>query len=507
MSSPQIYGDPAGDFGSAVPSTVGSQFYTYLWIKESLVELKKEQYFSQLSGTLAMPKHYGKKVTKYVYIPLLDDANINDQGIDASGLVTTKSISIPVTMSDGSIPDIPFDGKVSGSVVYFEAEGADAAAANDAVIAKVIAWGEGTTEGGGLELTLVGADDDAKFAEMVNSTDGKAYALGFRFDGIEASTDLDARAVVASGNLYGSSKDIGYMTGKFPSLTEEGGMVNRVGFTRREIEGTFQKYGFYTDYTEESMNFDTDPMLERHITREAIFGANEINEDLIQRDLITGAGVVRYAGAATSNATMSGETDAVCEIDFNDLSRLNIDLDNNRCPKRTKIISGSRMVDTKVINSARVLYIGSEMQPTFENMKDPFDNPAFIPLAKYAAAGTELTGEIGSVGYFRIIVVPEMQFWEGAGATESTNAGYRATGGNYDVFPLLVVGSESFTTIGFQTSGKSVKFKIKHSKPGSPESFALDRYGETGFMSIKWYYGMLIERPEWIALLKSVARW
>ena len=72
---------------------------------------------------------------------------------------------------------------------------------------------------------------------------------------------------------------------------------------------------------------------------------------------------------------------------------------------------------------------------------------------------------------------------------------------------MLVVGEGSFTTIGFQTDGKSVKFKIKHAKPGSVESYASDPYGETGFYSIKWYYGTMILRSERLAVVYSVARY
>jgi N4-gp56 family major capsid protein len=99
-----------------------------------------------------------------------------------------------------------------------------------------------------------------------------------------------------------------------------------------------------------------------------------------------------------------------------------------------------------------------------------------------------------------------MMHWAGVGLAEGVNAGYRATGGFYDVYPMLVVGDGSFTTIGFQTSGNTVKFNIKHAAPGSPESYANDPYGETGFMSIKWYYGFMALRPERIAVLKTVAR-
>ena len=175
--------------------------------------------------------------------------------------------------------------------------------------------------------------------------------------------------------------------------------------------------------------------------------------------------------------------------------------------KKTKIITGTRMVDTKTIDAARYMYIGSELIPTIKRMTDFFSNQAFIPVQQYGAAGGSLAvGEIGSVDQIRIIFVPEMMHWAGAGAAEGVNAGYRATGGNYDVFPMLVVGDSSFTTIGFQTDGKTVKFSIKHKKPNETHD-RTDPYGEVGFYSIKWYYGTMILRPERIALIKCVAEW
>lgn len=374
-------------------STVGPQINTQYYEKKALIEAQKEQYFTQLADVASMPKNMGKKIKRYHYLPLLDDANINDQGIDAAG------------------------------------------------------------------------------------------------------------ATIANGNLYGSSKDIGTVNGKLPALSETGGRVNRVGFKRKEIEGTLEKFGFFDEYTQESMDFDTDADLMMHINREMIMGANEITEDALQIDLLTSAGVIKYAGNATSNATI-GADDIVT---YSDLMRLSIDLDNNRTPKHTKVITGSRMIDTKTIPSARVAYIGSELLPTFKAMKDLHNNAAFISVEKYAAGGTTLVGEVGSVDQFRLVVVPEMMKWAGAGVADATNVVYE-TNGLTDVFPILVVGDESFTTIGFQTDGKSVKFKITHKAPGEATADRNDPYGETGFMSIKWYYGFMALRPERIALIKTAAK-
>lgn len=385
----RTYNDPLG--GS--PSTVGTQIRTDHLIKQALIEIRKEQYFSQLADTTSMPKHMGKVIKRYHYIPLLDDENINDQGIDAAG------------------------------------------------------------------------------------------------------------ATIANGNLYGSSKDIGSISDKLPALSETGGRVNRVGFKRKEIEGTFEKFGFFDEYTQESMDFDTDADLMSHINREMLNGANEMTEDALQIDLLSAAGVIRYAGSATQNS----EIDGTSEVTYGDLMRLSIDLDNNRTPKHTKVITGTRMIDTKTLPAARVMYIGSELLPLIKGMKDLHNNPAFISVEKYAAGGTVLNGEVGTVDQFRMVVVPEMLKWEGAGADASADTTHYSTNGKFDVFPMLVIGDQSFTTIGFQTDGKTVKFKIYHKKPGEATADRNDPYGETGFMSIKWYYGFMTLRPERIGLVKTTA--
>ena len=45
----------------------------------------KEQYFTPLADVTHMPKHMGKKIKIYHYLPLLDDRNVNDEGLDAGG--------------------------------------------------------------------------------------------------------------------------------------------------------------------------------------------------------------------------------------------------------------------------------------------------------------------------------------------------------------------------------------------------------------------------------------
>ena len=237
-------------------------------------------------------------------------------------------------------------------------------------------------------------------------------------------------------------------------------------------------------------------------------GASELTEDMLQKDLLNAAGTVIYPGkVAVSDDQVTGEGEAVTEVDYRTLMQLDQVLTDNRCPRDTKIITGTQLTDTKTIPAARVAYVGSELVATLKTMKDLFGQPAFVPVEKYAGGTTVLNGEIGSIDHFRFVEVPEMQHWAGAGARETeANKGYRATDGKYDIYPILVVGSDSFSTIGFQTDGKSVKFQITTKMPGSETADRNDPYGESGFSSMKFWYGTLIKRPERIALIKTVAK-
>lgn len=396
------YNAPADGTKSSIDGAGSDQMQTFFWLKKAIITARKEQYFMPLASTTNMPKNFGKSIKVYEYVPLLDDRNINDQGLDATG------------------------------------------------------------------------------------------------------------AVITNGNLYGSSKDIGTITSKLPLLTENGGRVNRVGFTRLEREGSIHKFGFFTEFTQESLDFDSDAELMSHLSTELMNGAVQLTEAVLQKDLLASAGVVLFAGEAVSDVTITGEGDAVSEVSYKNLMRLDQILTDNRTPKATTVITGSRLIDTKTLPAARVMFVGSELVPTLRSMKDLFGNPAFIAVQHYADAGTVLNGEIGTVDAFRIVQVPEMLHWAAAGAAVADNPGYRTSmkGGaeHYDIFPMLVIGDDSFTTIGFQTDGKTVKFSVLTKMPGNDTADRNDPYGEQGFSSIKWYYGILVKRPERIALVKTVAK-
>ena len=327
------YNPEGADKSSIDYGTNSDQMNTFYWLRKSLTEARKEAYFTQLADTIGMPKHFGKKIKLYHYLPLLDDRNVNDQGIDAAGV------------------------------------------------------------------------------------------------------ECD------NGNLYGSSRDIGTIKDRLPVVGENGGRVNRVGFSRMELEGTFHKFGVFYEWSAESLAFDSDSELKGHLSRELMNGMVQMQEAMLQIDLLEAAGVQLFPGAAMSKEEITGEGNIPSVLSYEMLRQADQILDENRCPRNTKYISGSRNVDTKTISAARIAYVSSAVVPLLEDMRNKFNDPVFVPVHQYASAANVMRGEIGAIGHFRFIQVPEMLAWEGAGAAVGTNPGYREKDGKYNVYPVLIVGS------------------------------------------------------------------
>ena len=196
------YNAPILGTKASIDGAGSDQMNSFYWLRKSLIEARREQFFMPLASVTNMPKNYGKTIKVYEYIPMLDDRNINDQGIDAAGATLTV-----------------------GTWSAWTALGAKVGSAYASEAAAITAAGVG----------------------------GSVAANG--------------------GNLYGSSKDIGTITNKLPVLGENGGRVNRVGFTRVQREGSIHKFGFFTEFNQESMDFDSDDMLMDHLSRELMSGA------------------------------------------------------------------------------------------------------------------------------------------------------------------------------------------------------------------------------------------
>lgn len=321
-------------------------------------------------------------------------------------------------------------------------------------------------------------------------------------------------AVTTASNLYGSSRDINTITSLLPTLGELGGRVNRVGFTRLQVEGTFENFGFFWEYTKDAEQFDSESDLIEWNTRETYKGVAQLYEDTLQLDLIDNAGTIIYGGDAVSLLTVTGDTGVTPSVvTYDGLQKLSDKLDELNVPMNTTLIKGSRMIDTVTVGNARYCYMGTHMKKTLIKMLDYHGNPAFEPIERYADAGTIANGEFGKIDGFRFINVGKyMMRYDHGGANVGTNGGYRSSvdpadaTDKYDVEVMLVVGDDAFTTISFKSGTGGKKFDYYDQRPRSKSHRdRQDPYDKIGFTVAEWYYGSIFQRTERIAKILTVA--
>ncbi len=431
-------------------STIGRQINDKFWSRAAVIEAKKAKTFSQLGDRLTQPKHYGDTIVKYHELPILDKRNINDQGIDAGGLRM--------------------------------------------IITAFYAY-----ESDGITRILAGADADPQGTPAANqgfSTRAKALTALNTWQSNNPTFGA-GQIKTGEGNLFGGSKDLLMQNGSFPVLTEEGGMVNRVGMKRLLIEAKVAEFGFYMSFTKRSLEMDTEKGLLARYSRNIGEAQGDVREAQIRNALIGQSEQNRvFAGTAASIDTVTADD----VLTFADLRMMDKGLKDARCPKSTKLIDGSTKYGTATVGKARYVYVGMEALPTLEDMEHKGKN-VWTAVEDYAAAGTIAKDEIGRIGPFRFIEVEEMPGYLGQGGVATAtdpeyDNRYKSIGADgtehYDVFPILFIGSGSFATVGFEGDVARVTTIMPRADAHN------DVYGKKGAVSISWYFGMMYLHPEWI---------
>ncbi len=462
-NAPQSY-NKGGD-----TSSVGQQIVDYMFFRKALIDEVETSYVSQfVAGTYNIPKYHGKSMVLYHYYPIIDARNDNDQGIDATGNVVKNTVAIVII-------------DVNTNTKHIDGFGSDEVTALADAQARVVSWAR----------HYFGEAIGNNYATIVATMNANGWSV------------VEGQAKPGGGNFWGGTKDLLTAVSKLPTLGEFGGRRNRIGVKRTKLQGVVNHFGFFYEYTEDSFLYDTQgDTLRMHIAREVARAAKQIQELQIYNDLVNGAGVVMYGG---TTALMEAELDHTSELDYNLLLKLHNILTANKCPTKNTMVTGSRNVDTRTIAGGRFMLIPTAVVMTLHKMKDAHGDPAFVRIEQYGAARTPVKGEVGAVGHFRFIEVPEMKYGEGTGAdVTAEGSNFEQKDGKYNVYPCLVIGDESFYSITL-ADRKASSMQIISKTPGRETADRSDPFGKIGFYSAQWNYGSIIVRPERIAVVKVTA--
>lgn len=301
-------------------------------------------------------------------------------------------------------------------------------------------------------------------------------------------------------------------------LLEGEGRTNFFTLKATTLSTTFEKFGEMIEFTEDVTLFSEDNW--QVLYREDLGKrARDIREDLIQIDML-GTTNVFFSGTATSVATMgtgigAGTPDQVTgknaveesyKINYELLQKVVQRLQRYGAKKKTRMVTGSVNIDTKVVPECYYAICGDAVKLDLENSTrgSTYEKSyCFTPVEQYAAAakGSLAEGEFGRMGDVRFILADRMLVEAGAGAT--VDGGYVGTlsnsNGKFDVYPVLFPCEDSFSVISL--SGKDGIQFFSH----SPSSDLQDPYAERAYFAYKFWYGSIITRPEHLLRLNVLA--
>lgn len=299
-------------------------------------------------------------------------------------------------------------------------------------------------------------------------------------------------------------------SGSAGTIAEGAGAVNQVTPKKITFETSLARYGFMVEYTDEAVLFSEDPVQVKY-REELGYLMNQASEDLIQRDMLSSAGIVINAGGNITMAQMGtaiaadGTNESLYKVSF-DLIRKGVKaLVRNRAQRHTEVVDGSTKIGTRPVNKAFYAIVGPEVKYDLETLTrgTSYEKEyVYVPAYQYAAATNLAEGEIGSMHDVRFIESEGALVEVGAGA--AIPASYVGTlshnGTKFDVFPILIPTKGAFATVGLKGQGK-VTFYSK-----APSEVSLSNpYGTKGFFSANMFYASIALKPECICRINVLA--
>lgn len=299
-------------------------------------------------------------------------------------------------------------------------------------------------------------------------------------------------------------------SGSAGTIAEGAGAVNQVTPKKITFETSLARYGFMIEYTDEAVLFSEDPIQVKY-REELGYLMNQASEDLIQRDMLSSAGIVINAGGNITMAQMGstiaadGTNESLYKVSF-DLIRKGVKaLVRNRAQRHTEVVDGSTKIGTRPVNKAFYAIVGPEVKYDLETLTrgTSYEKEyVYVPAYQYAAATNLAEGEIGSMHDVRFIESEGALVEVGAGA--AIPASYVGTlshnGTNFDVFPILIPTKGAFATVGLKGQGK-ITFYSK-----APSEVSLSNpYGTKGFFSANMFYASIALKPECICRINVLA--
>jgi N4-gp56 family major capsid protein len=245
----------------------------------------------------------------------------------------------------------------------------------------------------------------------------------------------------------------------------EGITPSPTGVTYEDVSSTLSQYGAWIPFTDVLIETHEDENL-----KQFTIGAGEqaalTKERILWSVLIAGTNVI-YSGSATSRATVQAP------IDLGDIQLATRALKVAMAKPITKMVTASEKIATQPVAPAFVAFGHTNLEQDFRALS------GFVPRENYSDSTKLLHPmEIGKVQDVRVILLPHLPYFPGAGS--GTTTGVLFTGSNVDVYPIVFLGENAFAATALKGMS-SANVAVKNPKIG--ESYE-DPLGQRGFVAL-----------------------
>lgn len=264
----------------------------------------------------------------------------------------------------------------------------------------------------------------------------------------------------------------------------EGITPTPMGIEYEDVSSVIAQYGSWIPFTDVLIETHEDENL-KQMTMLAGEQAALTKERILWNVLVAGTNVI-YSGTATAR------NQVVAPIDLGDIRLAERTLKVAMAKPITKMVNASDRIATQPVAPGYIGFGHTNMEQDLRNIT------GFVPRENYASTSGLLSAqEIGKIEDVRFILAPHFTYFSGAGG--AIGSGVITTGGNADVYPLVIIGADAFAATPLKGMD-SARVGVKN--PKMAESYE-DPLGQRGFVAWKMWYSAVRLNEAWMVRIEA----
>ena len=191
-----------------------------------------------------------------------------------------------------------------------------------------------------------------------------------------------------------------------------------------------------------------------------------------------------YAGG-TSTATVAAT------ITKNLMDKVKRDLKRYYCKPQYKALKSGPNYAVYPIQAAYPVYAHTDCETDIRNL------PGFKDVSEYGTQQPISPNEIGSFGQFRFCLAPELTYYPAGGAVIGATGLKADDSTNIDVYPLIVLGANSFKQVALRGMNAIDANHIPHNVRDKS-----DPGGQRGYVWASTWHAAEITNQDWLAVVE-----